>query len=106
MVSEDKLVVNGKTEKMPLLQLKDSEPSKILVSVTREGVLEVFDNKECRSIADMHNPDNHNDVTAVALVISTILDEAAKEVDHILMEGGGTYGDAIRNFSVNKKAPN
>ncbi len=27
------------------------------------------------------------------------LEEAAQEVDHILREGGGTYGDAIRGLS-------
>lgn len=32
----------------------------------------------------------------IAQYTRLVLEEAAKVVDHILKEGGGTYGDAIR----------
>lgn len=40
------------------------------------------------------------DVITAALIAwgNERLEEAAKKVDHILKEGGGTYGDAIREL--------
>lgn len=62
--------------------------------VSKDGRLVLLDN----TIIRQHTKDN-----PYAIFILAILDAAAKEVDHILAEGGGTYGDKIRNLNIIKE---
>lgn len=59
-----------------------------------DGTLVMLDNAALRHAA-------HSD--AYARFVLAVLDTAAEKVDHILREkkqGGGTYGDAIRNLTI------
>lgn len=88
------------------LTIDDSRSRKIdhdvkyFAEVSSSGKLIKFDNQLCRKIAD--NPDMNGGIVNGAAVLSIILlEKAAEQVDHILKEGGGTYGDLIRNLNIN-----
>lgn len=75
------------------VQVVDICPPKTWAVLSKDGALLEFDSPTMRKVSDY---DLHAKVTAA------VLDEAAKQVDHILKEGGGTYGDAIRNLQVKR----
>lgn len=56
-----------------------------------EGKLTYFDSELMRDFA-------HRSLDAA--IVSGILEAAASKVDHIPCEGGGTYGDTIRNLTI------
>lgn len=85
--------------------------------ISSYGTLEQlnFYNKECAKYKKLQNSLDtkrikvdqvSGDVTIVApdLLTTKVQDECANLVDHILREGGGTWGDAIRDlrFSISK----
>lgn len=85
------------------------EDSKIIVmvancrpyaAVSKEGVLTSFDNVECRRMAQEYDPAHYTNGQAIAMLCIALLEQAAQQVDHILIEGGGTCGDLIRGLNV------
>jgi hypothetical protein len=83
---------------MPTLNLTNDEPWAV---VSQTGALTRFDGQTCRRLAEEFDLDARLDQNkAIARLCVALLDEAAREVDHILREGGGTYGDAIRRLTL------
>lgn len=88
---------------------EEMNPSKIIVltancrpyaAVSREGALTSFDNAECRRMAQGYDPTTTAKGQAIATLCIALLEQAAQQVDHILIEGGGTCGDLIRGLNV------
>lgn len=65
-----------------------------------QGVLIKFDNSAARRSAAIFDDSCDNHAAAIAKAIILVLDAAAAKVDHILREGGGTYGNAIREINL------
>ena len=83
---------------MPTLNLINDEPWAV---VSKTGALTRFDGQTCRRLAEEFDPDARLDQNkAIARLCVALLEQAAMEVDHILREGGGTYGDAIRRLTL------
>lgn len=69
--------------------------------VQADGTLGKFDVEACRRLANGFDPDARLDENkAIARLCIALLESAASKVDHILREGGGTYGDTIRGLSI------
>ena len=75
------------------IKIKTGLDTDIYAEISADGELIKFDNKLCRELAERDN-------SAVAVMCVVLLEKVASEVDHIRKEGGGTYGDFIRNLSV------
>ena len=97
---EDLLIANHKLETFTIAQ-SDLKP---FIIVNEDGELIQFDNELCRQLADGFDQGRRENYIFTAKFIISVLDEAAKEVDHILKAGGGTQGDLIREFDVKRKA--
>lgn len=64
------------------------------------GGLKLFDRSACLRLAAEFDTGTRDESHAWAKACIALLDEAAKHVDFIQREGGGTYGDAIRNLNI------
>lgn len=70
------------------------------------GSLVLFDLDGCKKAAAITD---NNQVSFIAKLCLALLDKAAESVDFVQREerlGGGTYGDAIRNFNFMQDVQN
>jgi hypothetical protein len=74
-----------------------NNPENVLARISPSGDLVLFNNMEIRKVAK-EDPFSEGGMTARLCI--ALLDRVAREVDHIYKEGGGTYGDAIRNLNI------
>lgn len=87
-------------EVISMLEVRFGQSTIIELSPT--GGLVKFDNKICREVASIDYDEQVHDYQYTAKLCIELLESAASKVDHILKEGGGTYGDIIRNMSIDK----
>ncbi len=80
-----------------MIQVSLSE--KVIIEVSLEGSLLIFDNTVCRNLADKEVKDKMEMAQVIAKLCVLLLDEAASIVDHIPHENSGTYGDVIRKLN-------
>lgn len=87
------------------ISTKDGMPELIKVKdqtwaiINKKGELVKFDAALCKqSLPQQGTMSDHN--ALMANLVLLVLEASAKEVDHILKEGGGTYGDVIRNLKI------
>ena len=71
---------------------------RVFAKISDDGKLKKFNNKLCREIAAGVVTDSTDVCISIAKLCILLLEGAAREVDHIMKEGGGTHGDIIRNF--------